>query len=95
MEQMLEAVSYTHQQRIIHRDIKPENIVVFFEVNKIILQDTFKLCDFGLAAFLDHDNDIRTSFCGTLDYIAPEMKDIGLYSFSVDIWGLGTFIPLT
>lgn len=32
MEQMLEAVSYTHQQRIIHRDIKPENIVVFFEV---------------------------------------------------------------
>lgn len=50
------------------------------------------MCDFGLAATLDYYNDIRTSFCGTLDYIAPEMKDLGLYSFSVDIWGLGKVI---
>lgn len=44
VEQVTEALSYTHQQNVIHRDIKPENIVLTLDVPK--------LCDFGWAAFL-------------------------------------------
>lgn len=40
---------------------------------------------------------MKTTFCGTLDYVSPEMKDIGSYGSSVDIWSLGvlTFELLT
>jgi serine/threonine protein kinase len=47
------------------------------------------LCDFGLSTYLSPLYDVKTSFCGTLDYIAPEMKDVGVYDYSIDIWGLG------
>ena len=58
--------------------------------NHYFTQDTIKLCDFGLSTYLSPKYDVRTSFCGTLDYIAPEMKDVGVYDYSIDIWGLGT-----
>lgn len=34
-----------------------------------------KLCDFGWAAMFD--NEMKKTFCGTLDYVSPEMKDKG------------------
>ena len=82
-------MSYLHalQPAVLHRDLKCSNLLVD-ELWRV------KLCDFGLAAELKYDNDIRSSFCGTLDYIAPEMKEIGLYGVSVDIWGLGILFGL-
>lgn len=62
--------------------------------NYSFIKDTVKLCDFGLSAFLTPQYDVRTSFCGTLDYIAPEMKDIGFFDYSIDIWGLGINIVI-
>jgi serine/threonine protein kinase len=56
-----------------------------------VTQSTVKLSDFGLAAVLESKQDYRMSFCGTLDYIAPEMKDKGLYNASVDTWALGMY----
>ncbi len=55
-----------------------------------------KLCDFGWAAPLA-GTDIRSTFCGTLDYVSPEMKDKGEYGLNIDIWSLGilTFELLT
>ena len=40
---------------------------------------------------------MKTTFCGTLDYLSPEMKEKGLYDNSVDIWAIGvlTFELLT
>ena len=32
---------------------------------------------------------MKTTFCGTLDYLSPEMKDIGKYTFTVDSWSIG------
>jgi serine/threonine protein kinase len=46
-----------------------------------------KLCDFGWAAVLD--NQMKRTFCGTLDYVSPEMKDVGEYNESVDLWSVG------
>lgn len=40
---------------------------------------------------------MKTTFCGTLDYLSPEMKDRGIYDNSVDVWSIGvlTFELLT
>lgn len=32
---------------------------------------------------------MKTTFCGTLDYVSPEMKDRGEYDCKVDIWSIG------
>ena len=61
-------VRYIHNKKIAHRDIKPENIVLMFG-------DTAKLCDFGWSRVFD--SDMKKTFCGTLDYVSPEMKDKG------------------
>lgn len=37
--------------------------------------DTAKLCDFGWSRVFD--SDMKKTFCGTLDYVSPQMKDIG------------------
>jgi serine/threonine protein kinase len=49
-----------HNDGIIHRDLKPENI--------LLCNNVAKLGDFGLAT---RNSTKRTTFCGTLDYIAP------------------------
>ena len=40
-----------------------------------LMQGTVKLCDFGWASTFE--NHMKTTFCGTLDYVSPEMKDKG------------------
>lgn len=52
-----------HFKNIIHRDIKAENL--------LLTNDVIKLCDFGWSA--QYNNRIRNSFCGTLDYVPPEV----------------------
>lgn len=61
------AVQYLHSQDppIIHRDIKPENI--FLDLN-----GRGKLGDFGWSSVYDSE---RCTYCGTLEYLAPEMID--------------------
>lgn len=49
--------------------------------------DTAKLCDFGWSQVFN--SDMKKTFCGTLDYVSPEMKDKGQYSLKIDIWSLG------
>ena len=78
MDQILNATQYMHSNKVIHRDIKPENIVLALGVYCVIIQNTIKLCDFGWAAVLE--NQMKKSFCGTLDYVSPEMKDVGQYN---------------
>ena len=58
------AIGHMHERGIIHRDLKPENIVIG-------AGGTIKLADFGWSV---HTNsNTRRTFCGTLDYLAPEM----------------------
>ena len=81
--QVINAVYYLHSNHIIHRDIKPENLLLC-EDNKL------KLCDFGWAKELSLEN--RSTFCGTMEYMAPEIVGSENYDYSVDIWSLGILL---
>lgn len=82
------AIEYLHSRNppIIHRDIKPENLLVF--------GDTIKLADFGWS---NHNENMRNTYCGTPDYLAPEMILRTTHNEKLDIWSLGvlTFELLT
>lgn len=55
-----------------HRDLKTENILLSFVITLLLLikKNQIKLCDLGCVSdFADR----RTTFCGTIDYIAPEV----------------------
>lgn len=66
---------------IIHRDIKPENIL--FDKEGLI-----KLCDFGWSSTMK-PNTLRKTFCGTYDYLPPEIITKRGHDTSADIWALG------
>lgn len=77
------ALEHLHSLGIVYRDLKPENIL-FDEEGHI------KLTDFGLAK--DTSESMPTTFCGTCEYLAPEIIRNEPYSFPVDIWALGVLL---
>ena len=81
--QVVNAVYFLHENQIIHRDIKPENLLIGEN-------NTIKLCDFGWAKNLSLKN--RSSYCGTVEYMAPEIIESENYDYSVDIWSLGILL---
>ncbi len=69
---------------IIHRDIKPENIL-------LDSNNSVKLGDFGWSNFFNGDRR-RLTYCGTPEYLAPEMiKQCG-HDKSLDIWNIGVLM---
>lgn len=79
--QMAAALLYLHKKHVIHRDIKPENILVG-------LHGEIKLSDFGWSVHAPSSR--RTTMCGTLDYLPPEMLNgTGCHNEKVDLWALG------
>eukprot|EP01063_Lacrimia_lanifica_P020965 TRINITY_DN2821_c0_g2_i2.p1 TRINITY_DN2821_c0_g2~~TRINITY_DN2821_c0_g2_i2.p1 ORF type:complete len:293 (+),score=133.98 TRINITY_DN2821_c0_g2_i2:50-928(+) len=80
--QLTEAIAYAHKNFVIHRDIKPENLLL--DINK-----NLKLADFGWSV-LDKVPQ-RKTYCGTPDYIPPEMAANKSYDFKVDNWCIGVF----
>lgn len=80
MFDIFKAVNYLHQRDppIIHRDIKPENILFY--------GDRLKLADFGWSNMKDR---VRKTFCGTPDYLAPEMILERGHNEKLDVWTLG------
>ena len=78
------ALGYLHRRGIVHRDLKPENVLMDYD-------GYVSLADFGLAKFLQ-PRDQTYSFCGTAEYLAPEILDMRGHSFSVDWWTLGILL---
>ena len=86
MRETISAIKYLHTRTppIIHRDIKPENI--------LLDQDgRCKLADFGWSNF-DDGRKNRETYCGTPEYLAPEMVTKSGHDESVDIWALGVLL---
>ena len=82
--QIIMAVGYLHSKGIMHRDLKLENILV---------DETgyLKIIDYGLAKTLTNGQMSKT-FCGTPEYLAPEMVMHQGHDFSVDWWALGILV---
>ena len=82
--QIVMALGYLHKRNIVHRDLKPENVLMDYD-------GYISLADFGLAKFLQ-PKDQTYSFCGTAEYLAPEILDMRGHSFGVDWWTLGILL---
>ncbi|KAK8220831.1 kinase-like domain-containing protein [Phyllosticta capitalensis] len=84
--ELILALQHLHEHDIVYRDLKPENILL--DANGHIA-----LCDFGLSkANLTEDSTTNT-FCGTTEYLAPEvLLDEHGYTKMVDFWSLGVLV---
>uniref|UniRef100_A0A8C9T1W5 Ribosomal protein S6 kinase n=1 Tax=Scleropages formosus TaxID=113540 RepID=A0A8C9T1W5_SCLFO len=79
------ALGHLHQNGIIYRDLKPENIML----NN---QGHVKLTDFGLCKESIHDGTVTHTFCGTIEYMAPEILMRSGHNRAVDWWSLGALM---
>lgn len=78
-------LQYLHESRIIYRDLKLDNLLLDTE-------GYVKIADFGLCKEGMGFNDRTGTFCGTPEFLAPEVLTETSYTRAVDWWGLGVLI---
>ncbi|WRT68083.1 uncharacterized protein IL334_005058 [Kwoniella shivajii] len=80
------ALEHLHKYDIVYRDLKPENIL-------LDATGHVALCDFGLSKPDLTDDKLTNTFCGTTEYLAPEvLLDEKGYGKHVDFWSLGVLL---
>ena len=77
---------HSFNPKIVHRDIKPENLLLDNDYNLL-------LTDYGWACYYDESQGKKmTTYCGTPEYVSPEMlRKIG-YDETIDIWAIGVLL---
>ncbi|CAF0870175.1 unnamed protein product [Adineta steineri] len=85
-KQVLEAVAFLHDNKIVHLDIKPQNILLMEKWPSTQI----KLCDFGLSRVLTNQRLLEMS--GTTDFLAPEVVNYEPLTCATDMWNIGVLI---
>jgi len=81
--QVLQALQYIHQMKILHRDLKTSNL---FLMKK---RSVVKLGDFGISRVLEGSIEAAITVVGTPYYMSPEVCENKPYTFKSDVWSLG------
>eukprot|EP01126_Amoeba_proteus_P002874 TRINITY_DN10931_c0_g1_i3.p1 TRINITY_DN10931_c0_g1~~TRINITY_DN10931_c0_g1_i3.p1 ORF type:complete len:296 (-),score=57.79 TRINITY_DN10931_c0_g1_i3:196-1083(-) len=84
--EIVAAVEYLHDAGVIYRDLKPENLLLTHDGHVV-------MTDFGLSKEGLHEpKDTTQTFCGTPEYLAPEILEGKGYTKAVDWWSFGTLM---
>lgn len=91
MRQIMRAILYFNSRNIVHRDLKLDNVMIEGLDTGKIEDIRVKLIDFGVSKFTNSEGqkiDLRT-YCGTLNFMAPEVIQGKSYDISCDLWSVG------
>lgn len=83
--QLKNGLEYLYKKKIIHRDLKPQNILVSNE-------NILKITDFGFARYVENQNTLINTMCGSPLYMAPEILKRNNYNNLSDLWSVGLII---
>lgn len=83
--EVMEALEVLHNQNMLYRDLKPENILIG-------INGHVKLADFGLSKELRRGDEYSNTFCGSPEYLCPEMLLGNPHNKTMDYYTLGCLL---
>ena len=83
--EVMQALETLHSSNMLYRDLKPENILIDIDGH-------VKLADFGLSKELRRGDDVSNTFCGSPEYLCPEMLLGKPHNKTVDFYTFGCLI---